>query len=173
MNKALAGFASLAALLGSPAAAQELTAQEVAPAIRYALPLMLEGVRNSCAPVLDSSGYLAKNGSRLDAKFSQGSDAYWPDAKQALMAFGGEEMGADAAMFTAMPDEVLQPFVDTMLVQLIAKEIKTDSCADVERGMELLDPLPAENIAEIVGFIVEMDQREKNAKQSQGVRTRK
>ena len=39
--------------------------------------------------------------------------------------------------------------------------------------MELLDPLPAENIAEIVGFIVEMDQREKNGKQSQGDRTRK
>jgi len=39
---------------------------------------------------------------------------------------------------------------------MIAKEIKPDSCGKIERGLELLSPLPVDNVAGLMTFIAEL-----------------
>ena len=62
-------------------------------------------------------------------------------------------------LFEVMGDAELRPFVNSLIGNLVAQEIKTDDCLAVERGLEILDPLPADNVAQLIGFLVEMGQR--------------
>ena len=167
--KRFAAIAALAALT-LPATAQaqtEMTPEATQAAVRYALPHLLAGVRSTCGPKLSRDGYLAKNGAALLARYSQGSEAAWPAARSALMEFGSEKNSDMTQMFAQMPDSALRPFIDAMISSMVATKIKADNCADVERGLELLAPLPAENIAGIIGFVIELSDKDKAPKAGQ------
>ena len=77
------------------------------------------------------------------------------------LKLAGDGAGDMSAMLEMMGDEALRPFVDSLIASMVAQEIKPDSCGDIERGLEILDPLPAENVADLIGFAVEMAQRDK------------
>jgi len=167
---AVAGLAAASA--SSPLAARvqashELSHERMSAAVRYALPHLLSGVRTSCAGSLAADGYLATSGEALQARFEAGSAAAWPQAKALFLEIGVDKDRGKADVLRELPDESLKPFIDGMLATLIATEIKPAQCADVERGLALIDPLPAENIAALVGFIIEMGERRKNERQSQ------
>lgn len=159
----LAALAALALPTGAQAAkigsGAQLSPQEAQAAVRYALPHLLSGVRATCAPSLPAAGFLATQGNALQARFAQGSEAAWPAARQALMQLGREEKADMAKMFGQMPDSALKPFVDAMISSMVASELKPAQCPDIERGLELLAPLPPENIAGLAGFIFEMVER--------------
>ena len=167
--KKLAAIAAAAALfLPATAQAEEMSPAAVQAAVRYSLPHLLSGVRASCGPKLSANGYLATQGDALLARFSQGSEAAWPAAKTALMQLGAKEEKGMGAMLGKMPDSALKPFVDATISSMVATKIKPAQCGDVERGIELLAPLPPENVAGLVGFIFEMKEREDKGKARQG-----
>jgi hypothetical protein len=168
--KRIAAIAALVAL-ALPAAAQarpDLSPEATQAAVRYALPHLLAGVRSSCGPKLSQSGYLAKNGAALFDRFAYGSEAAWPAARDALMALGGEKNADMAKMLGQMPDAALKPFVDATISSMVATKLKVEDCDEIERGLELLAPLPPENIAGLAGFLLEMADRGKKAKVGQG-----
>lgn len=164
-------LATLAAtgLATAPLAAQQPSAepspQQIEAATRYALPHLFQGFRAVCDKTLAADGYVRTQGDRLETKFAQGSDASWPQAKAALLQMAAKEGGEDGealGMFAQLPDENLKPFVDGIIFSLVASELETDRCGDVERGLALLDPMPAENIAGLMGFLMEMVSREES-----------
>lgn len=169
MNR-FAAAAALAALV-VPATAHartELSPEATQAAVRYALPHLLSGVRATCAPKLSSGGYLAKNGATLVGRYSQGAQAAWPAARVALIELGGKQNSDMAAMFAQMPDSALKPFVDATITSMVATKLKLENCADVERGLELLAPLPPENIAGLARFFLEMAERDKKPRVGKG-----
>ena len=139
-------------------AQQELDPAQIESAVRFGLPALFEGYQARCAAQLAPGGYIARNADRLAAKFAEGADAHWLEAKSALLALGADD-GMDPAMIAGMPDEALKPFVVAFVQQMAATEIKPDQCQDIERGLELIDPLPADNVAGLVAFAVEMGAR--------------
>ena len=159
----VAGLPIIAACLAVPVNAQprDLDPEAVAAATRYALPLAFDGYRTACAAEISSDGYVAQNSERLAAKFEEGSEQAWPAAKNLLVSMAAEDGGDMVAFFGAMPDETLKPFVDGIIEVMIAQEIKTENCSDIERGLELLDPMPVENMAGLIGFFIDMDNRDK------------
>ena len=158
-----AALAGLALGVSAPAAAQaeDLDPAMVAAASRYALPVAFEGYLSACNTKLARDGYINTNSSRIHAKFAEGSDAAWPSAKAAMLQMASKEAGDMTAMFEMMGDEALRPFVDGLIASMVSSEIKTENCADIERGLEILDPLPADNVAELIGFFVELAERDK------------
>ena len=167
--KKLAAIAAAAALfLPATAQAEETSPAAVQAAVRYSLPHLLSGVRASCGPKLSANGYLATQGDALLARFSQGSEAAWPAAKTALMQLGAKEEKGMGAMLGQMPDSALKPFVDATISTMVATKLKPENCGDVERGLELLAPLPPENIAGLVGFVIEMAERDDKKKDAKG-----
>ncbi|MEM6493843.1 MAG: hypothetical protein AAF650_05635, partial [Pseudomonadota bacterium] len=40
--------------------------------------------------------------------------------------------------------------------QLIGEQIKPDSCGKIDRGVELMSPLPADNVSGLVAFVLEL-----------------
>lgn len=166
---ALAGVVAAAA--PAPLSARDpVNHAGMAAAVRYALPHVLSGVRTSCTDRLAANGYLATQGDSLHAKFDAGSAAAWPQAKALLLEMGLSKNAGKAEILRDLPDESLKPFVDGMLATLVATEIKPAQCADVERGLALLDPLPAENIAGLVGFVIEMGERRKDGREKSAER---
>lgn len=167
INATKLAFVSLAAaatLSASHATAQpsNLDPAAVAAASRYALPIAFDSFVTRCSASLDQGGYALRNSDRLMAKFSDGMDDAWPAAKDAMimMASGDEDAREMTAVVAMLGDDELRPFVDGLVGGLIGQEIKTDDCEVIERGLEILDPLPADNIAQMVGLIVELGARE-------------
>ena len=152
------GLASAALVVGSPAQAQvsDLDPAEVSAATRYALPHAFDGFMTSCFDSLAPDGYAVTNADRLRVKFADGAEASWPGAKDLMMSMAREEAGEMSTLLEMMEDDDLRPFVDGLITSLVASEIPTDDCEMIERGLEILDPMPADNVAMMVGFIIEL-----------------
>ncbi len=149
------------AIPGAGQARSAMTPEATQAAVRYALPHLIAGFRSTCGPKLPRDGYLARNGAAMIDRYSQGSAAAWPSAREALMALGANKKPEIAQMFAQMPDSALRPFVDATISSMVATKVKTADCGEIERGLELLAPLPPENIAGLAGFLFEMSQRGK------------
>lgn len=168
-TRLIASVLALTALASSQAALAQAQAC-VAPAdlsdgFVYAMPIAFDAARTACANRLDRSGFMATRGEAYVADFRAGQDKAWPGAFRLLQTFMADKGGAEGeeksdvdigAMLANMPEEALRPFVDAMVGQMIADGIKGDSCAKVERGLELISPLPRDNVGALVAFIVEI-----------------
>ena len=164
-----AAIAGTLAIQPVAATAQETRLEPVnfEAATLYALPHLFKGYTTVCADVLSSDGYVATNADRLSAKFAGASDGTWPQARDALGQLAAKEGGSEGAdLLTMMPDGSLKPFIDGILFALVSTEMKPERCSDVERALELFDPMPAENIAGLMGFIMEMVERDKAEKRA-------
>lgn len=164
-SRFLAPTLALAALTSAQAAqAQQqacVASEDLGDAVVYALPIAFDAAQNACANRLSKNGFMATEGEAFIGKFRAGQDKAWPGAFRLIKTFlaqdGGE--GEDAqinAMITSLPEDALRPFVDGLAGQMIADEIKGDSCTKIERGLELIAPLPTDNVGDLVAFIAEL-----------------
>jgi hypothetical protein len=62
---------------------------------------------------------------------------------------------------SSLSDEALQPFAEGMVSAVVTKGIKPGQCKAIERATRLLSPLPPENTAELVTFILVMADKPK------------
>ncbi len=156
---------ALAALLTAQTAqAQQpacVAAADLGDAVVYAMPIAFDAAQTACANRWSRDGFAAREGETFVANFRAGQDQAWPGAFRLLKTFMADEQnaGQDAnitAMITALPEDSLRPFVDGLVGQMIAGEIKGDSCAKIERGLELIAPLPTENVSGLFAFIAEL-----------------
>ncbi|MFN4019189.1 MAG: hypothetical protein ACK4IC_01580 [Erythrobacter sp.] len=159
-------LAVVALATATTAQAQQQTciaAADLGDSVLYAMPIAYDAVGTTCAKQLKRDGFMATGGDAFIEKFRAKQDSAWPGAFRLLKSFmateAAGETGSDAelnAMIAALPEESLRPFVDGIVGQKLAAEIKPGSCTKIERGMELLSPLPAENVAALVAFILEI-----------------
>ncbi|WP_054117799.1 hypothetical protein [Porphyrobacter sp. AAP60] len=158
---------ALAALASAQAAqAQQqacVAAADLGDAVVYAMPIAYDAARTACTNRLTSNGFMATGGEDFIATFRGGQDKAWPGAFRLIKTFMADEANAGGgansdmgAMLTALPEEALRPFVDGLVGQMIAGEIKGDSCSKIERGLALIAPLPPENVGGLFTFIAEM-----------------
>jgi hypothetical protein len=163
-------FIAPALALAALASSQTALAQQqacVAPAdlsdaVVYAMPIAYDAARTACSNRLARDGFMATRGEAYIEAFRAEQNEAWPGAFRFLKSFmekdGGEggsspDMGA---MLGSMPEEALRPFVDALVGQMIAAEIKGDTCGKIERGIELLSPLPTDNIGGLIAFLFEL-----------------
>ncbi|WP_162789429.1 hypothetical protein [Altererythrobacter sp. ZODW24] len=159
MKSIKTGAATLALLaLSQPqmAMAQECLAEtDVSDAVVYAMPSLITAVQTKCDDVLIGGGYLDLQGEALKSRFDARSDQAWPGAKRVIEVYLSRKNKGDqtSSMLASLPDDALSPFVAALITAEVADEIPLKECANVERGLELLDPLPPENVGGLMGFI--------------------
>ncbi|KWV93002.1 hypothetical protein [Erythrobacter sp. YT30] len=171
MKRTLIAPALALAALGTAQAAQ---AQQscVAPAdvtdmVTYVVPLAFDAAMQTCDAQYQADGFMKSDGDAFADRFRAKQDAAWPGAYKLGKQFmakraekEGEEGNGNEAdivgLIDQMPEEQVRPFFDGIIQQMIASEIKTDTCGDIERGLGLLAPLPVENTSMLVTFILEM-----------------
>jgi hypothetical protein len=139
-----------------------VSAADLSDAVVYAMPIAFDATRTACANRLTRDGFIARQGDAYIATFRTGQDKAWPGAFRFLKTYMNQESAASGsnmdmqAMLSAMPEDALRPFVDAFVGQMIADEIKGDSCNKIERGLELMSPLPTENVGGLIAFIIEL-----------------
>lgn len=160
----IAGTLAAASLLaGNVAHAQQsacLTEAELNSVVTFALPVAMESVMKTCQPSLSPSGWFATKGPALIQGYAARKQAAWPTARGALMKLGkGDDKMAQ--MVTRLPDSALQPFAEGIVGQIVTDGVKPDQCVAIERATRLLSPLPPENTAELISFIIVMAEKPK------------
>ena len=165
---ALAGAALMQAQMAQAATASApcLSESEVTALVGYALPSVIDGTMKSCKPHLSANGYFATRGSEFLNRYSARKDQNWPMAKSAFLKLGSSKDTKMAEMMQNLPDNAVQPFVEAMVSELVSGEIKADQCTAIERGVRILAPLPPENTAELVTFILTVADKPKPVKAS-------
>lgn len=143
------GTAEVAAAQG-PACLSE---QEVTSLVTYALPVVMNSTMKTCSPQLSPQGYFATQGSGLVQRYAARKSAAWPQAKAALIKLGGND-DKMKDIVANLSDEALQPFAEGIVSAMVTRGIKPGQCKAIERGVRLLSPLPPENTAELVTFIL-------------------
>jgi hypothetical protein len=129
----------------------------------YAMPIAFDAARTACARQLRSDGFFARGGERFIAGFRARQNTAWPGTFRTMKALLAEDASARKpgdidilALTQSMPESSLRPFVDGLMGQMITEEIKPQNCGKIERGIELLSPLPVDNVAGLMGFVAEL-----------------
>jgi hypothetical protein len=149
-----AALASLGA--AEVAAAQEpacLSGREVTSLVTYALPVVMDSTMKACRPQLSPQGFFATQGSSLVQRYGARKTAAWPEARAALVKLGGNDDKLKDIV-SNLSDEALQPLAEGMVSAMVTKGIKPGQCKAIERATRLLSPLPLENTAQLVTFIL-------------------
>jgi hypothetical protein len=133
---------------------------DLADAVVYAMPIAYDAASTACANRLSADGFMKTQGNAYIATFREGQAKAWPGAFRFLKTFMNSKEGESGmdmgAMLAAMPEDALRPFVDAFVGQMIAGEIKGDACGKIERGLELLSPLPSENLGGLIAFLMDL-----------------
>jgi len=162
----IAPIIALAALASAQTAQAQQQAcvapEDLSDAVVYVMPIAFDAARTVCANRLTRNGFMATKGDSYIAKFRAEQTQTWPGALRLIKTFMADKKGAEdakgadiEAMIGNMPDSALRPFVDALVGQAIADEIKPDSCTKIERALELVSPLPTENVGDLVAFLIE------------------
>jgi hypothetical protein len=163
MKKAFVVPAALAALaLPTQSIAQKasecLSPAEAQSLLVVALPDIVSAVTDKCKAVVGPKAYLARSGADLVARYRASGSESWPAARKAI----SKMVGAEAKLLEALPDEAMRGFFSAGVTTAVAGDIKPETCGDIDRGISALAPLPPENIASLIGLILEMDSRRKS-----------
>jgi hypothetical protein len=146
-------LAAAALLTATTAQAQSSACipQPEAEALFLALaPTLIETVATTCAPVLPANALLRRPTAQLTAKYAAESDAAWPRAKEGLRKLAGPDAGP------LIDSELARPMVMSIVAPMLAKDLKTKDCPNIDRILTLIDPLPARNTAALAVALMDM-----------------
>ena len=124
---------------------QCMSRAEVHGMVGYFLPSVLDTTIKTCANQVSSTSFLTSRGPQLVAELYQNREASWPMARTAFGRFAGSD-----AQLDKLPDELIKPIVDEAISGEVSKKITAKNCADVERILAPLGPLPATNMVELM-----------------------
>ena len=149
----LAPIALAAVLAAQPAAAQiDLNEAEMEVFARLAMPTAFRSLQAKCNPVLDADAFIYRQGDALHRRLTVTSEAAWPSAGRMIARVAARDNPAMGELLAGMPADSLRPFVNEMVAGMVTTRIGTDQCARIDRVLALLEPLPAENLAQLVAF---------------------
>lgn len=151
--------------LGTAQAAQAQQAciapEDAADAVVYLMPLAYEASLKTCKNEFKDDSFLpSAEGENFIEQFRTKQDESWPGTFRLIGAFmasegQGDGDGGMAQMLGSMEESQLRPFADALVGQMLAEQIKPDTCTKIDRGVELMSPLPVENVGGLVAFILE------------------
>ncbi len=156
---AAAAAALSTAALPTTLSAQECVAQsDVADAVVFAVPIAVKTLRTKCGGTLSSDGFLMSGSDTMVAAFEQQATAAWPGALRLISTFAGKDGGADAIAesLATLDAENAGNLLGVLLPGMVMKDFDMQDCGKIERGLELLAPLPPENLGGIAAFLAEM-----------------
>ncbi|WP_298333598.1 hypothetical protein [uncultured Erythrobacter sp.] len=166
IGTAALAFAALASSQGAMAQQACVEPSDLGDTITYAMPMLYETVEGPCSTVFAENSFMTNEADAFIDEFRGQQDAAWPGTLRLLQVFmaadATKEGGLDNGMAQAisqLPPETLRPLVDVIIGQMImdqlAADIKVSTCGDIAEAMELIAPLPPENISGLAVFIAE------------------
>jgi hypothetical protein len=145
MNILVAGALLLAQ--AAPAEPPCITPEEAGAMAVTLLPEMVDSVARRCQPQLGAGAFLGQQGAaEWSARLRRDAGPMRPLALQGVAKFGGSD-----SLPAGMNPEVTFTFISQMVANLLANDLPAESCADLDAIARSLSPLPASNLAMLVG----------------------
>ena len=131
----------------------DMAEEDLSALVRFALPSVFQRVQIMCEPELPADSYIFTNGDDLEARFADAADGSFAAAQDAILQLGGADDPGVTELMAQMPPEVMAPFMSEIIAGKVAQELPVSACAPINRTMELLDPLPTQNFADLVAYL--------------------
>lgn len=136
-----------------------LREDEVSAIAIYAMPGVVQGVRMRCGSQLTAGGFIARGGDMLSARYARLQPAAWPKAKSGLLKIAATKSDSAAGnpdgleLLSSLPDSVVRPLVDALIVQELSPEIDMKHCGRIELLMQALDKVDPQVAGTLLGLI--------------------
>lgn len=159
-NNIIATVAAWAALSATAAHAQSVTKDAAKPCVSPAeaealvtvmLPGALRGLHTVCDMKVPADAYLITAGPALASRFEGAAHAAEPVAAKVV----GRMAGLHNAMPTTAVAGYLSPLIEAMVVDSKDK-LNASACGKASRTLQLLDPLPVQNVTALVELLMEL-----------------
>jgi hypothetical protein len=121
-------------------------------------PATFGGVRARCAAALPPNSPLQEN-SAMMLRYKAAAQAAWPRGKAALLTLAPHGRDADTQK---VADALTPDAIGALVIPQLIKAIDPGDCRDIDRIATLLEPLPSDNLGELVVWIVRFGQRKKH-----------
>ncbi len=154
-------IAALAAVPGQAvgqSAKSCLTQPEAEALVTYALPSAIRGLATKCTLALPATTALIQSGPIIAARYQIEADKAWPVARLAF----GKISGLD--LTDTFGEPAARGLVDAALGAGLVERVKSDDCPKIDRLVDILEPLPARNMAMLVTTLMEFGDVEKRGK---------
>ncbi len=123
---------------------------EIKGFVGYVLPDLVGSVVTKCGPTLRPDGYINTRGGQLADRLAVGKEAAWPMARAAFRKMGGDFKGQPKA---GLSERTIRSLIDNEMVAKLTTELPLTMCRDIETIVAPLDPLPAENMVQLLAAI--------------------
>ena len=156
-------IASAAVFSSQAVAAQNacVEPQDAADAIVYMMPAAHQAALRKCSGNLGEESFLPSAAAKtFISSFEAQQDERWPGTFRFFKVFIEQQDEGDAdqamsQMIASLPESAIRPFIDGILVEIVAGEIKPSSCEKIDRVLELLSPLPADNVGGLSALLLD------------------
>ncbi len=157
----LAGFAALLSV--ASAAPAQFTAtncvdrSQAEGLMTYALPAIISSIATQCTQSLPATSSLVQSGPIIAGRYQVEADKAWPVARVAI----DRMFGFKIASITG--ETGTKKLIKMTLAKGIADQLKPADCPKIDRLLDILQPLPAQNMAAFFVAMMEFSET-KNAK---------
>jgi hypothetical protein len=122
--------------------------------VTFILPGAFDALTDQCKATLPADAVLTRSGKALAERYRPEADAAWPIAKMAFSKV------TDTSVLKLLDDATLKKLVLAGIAGELPKQVKPKDCVTVDRFVTALEPLPAKNIALLLGALIDLGSRE-------------
>jgi hypothetical protein len=140
---------SAATAATQPGARPCLQPREAEDLAIFILPSLIEGMARKCQVMLPAGATLARSGAAIAGRYRAESNAAWPNAKIAFGRLSGENS------LNFLSEEVLRVVIEEATSAAIVADFKPKDCTMANRFVDILEPLPARNMGQLVALLLE------------------
>jgi hypothetical protein len=160
MKNYLAAFSAL--FLPGTAVAQSaavcLSSPEAEALVTYALPSAIRAMTTRCASVLPATTALVQSGPIIAARYQPDADRAWPVARVAFDKVSGLPLAG------LLGEPGAKGLIDAAFGAGLAEKVKPEDCGKVDRMINILEPLPAKNMAMLITALMEFGNASRRTK---------
>jgi hypothetical protein len=133
-----------------------VTRAEFSHLTQAALPLLLDAAAERCRGSLPASAFLLTGARAVSDRMRADADAHWAAAYPAFVKFGEMPKG--------LSEKTIRGLAEDMIRSELPKAIKSKDCGTISEAVELLSPLPPENLGRLTALLVSLATDEKDRK---------
>lgn len=137
-----------------------LTRAEAEGLMTYSLPSIVRAMSGKCAATLPATAPLIQAGTVTAGRYQPDADKAFPMAKVAFDKLAGTNMSE------IIGDTGTQKLIQATISTGVTAKIQAKDCATIDRVLDILQPLPAKNMAMLFTAILEIGANNKDAKES-------
>lgn len=148
-------FFLIAAAIALPGSAMAQTAKscltgpEAEALITYGLPSAIRSLTTKCATSLPATAALVQSGPIIAGRYQIEADKAWPVARLAFDKVSGFDLTK------ALGEPGAKGLIDAAFGAGLAEKVKPADCSKVDRVINILEPLPAKNMAMLIAALME------------------